>query len=653
LLPSVADKEALLENYIDNALEVYRPELARLLWPVFVHCSLTLAEGYYSSDCEAFQAKFKERFEREHSDELRQLAKITQTQHLEAENIGKLYLENKYRVTITSMAYTLILQFLEEKEANGGYDIMQILVAHVNIVTVKRSAAGPERSLAAMMSKQGEEFDYPGEDEGIPGHNPGSANTGPNPPAVLTKLALGPLPMEPELMDDVRAELEEEDAREPPEEGYKTLLETFNEKIKTEPTDDSPSRDSVPLPPSVARNVAQEVQKIREHRDRFKIDPRTSGTAPGISICMYTLHNTHDKYVDSSGCTLTNRSSFHCIDFSGDLMMMAAGTSMSYIQVWSVDGSPLVNKTPGIKEEKPSHSRRLIGHSAPVYAVSFEPGTDKPLGDPHTTAPRLLLSSSGDKTIRLWTLDGWACLCVFRSHMGAVWDVKWGPFGHYFLSAGGDRVARVWSQDQISPLRMFVGHDDDVDCCCFHPNGAYVFTAGDKSVRMWDIMKGTCVRLFTSHIGNITALECAPDGKTVASADDQGTINLWDLASGRLLKRMRGHGKGGIWSLSWSVESSVLVSGGADMTVRTWDPTLRTAERGEGVKVEAGLPTAGGTAAAAGGGAQKKAKKDAVVTPDQISAFPTKRSPVYKVHFSRANLVLAGGAYLPEPVQGS
>jgi len=40
-------------------------------------------------------------------------------------------------------------------------------------------------------------------------------------------------------------------------------------------------------------------------------------------------------------------------------------------------------------------------------------------------------------------------------------------------------------------------------------------------------------------------------------------------------------------------------------------------------------------------------QKDAAVTADQISAFPTKKSPVYRVAFTRMNLVLAGGAYLP------
>ena len=41
-----------------------------------------------------------------------------------------------------------------------------------------------------------------------------------------------------------------------------------------------------------------------------------------------------------------------------------------------------------------------------------------------------------------------------------------------------------------------------------------------------------------------------------------------------------------------------------------------------------------------------KRGKDAVVSEHQISAFPTKNTPVYKVKFTGMNLVLAGGAYM-------
>jgi transcription initiation factor TFIID subunit 5 len=47
-------------------------------------------------------------------------------------------------------------------------------------------------------------------------------------------------------------------------------------------------------------------------------------------------------------------------------------------------------------------------------------------------------------------------------------------------------------------------------------------------------------------------------------------INLWDLGSGRRIKKMAGH-TAPVYSLAFSAESSLLVSGGADWTVRCWD----------------------------------------------------------------------------------
>lgn len=634
---------------MDDCLDAYRPELHRLLWPIFVHSILNLAAEYYPRDCENFYKNYNKAFEREHADDLRLLSVITTPEHLENQ-VAKLYRGSKYRLTLTKMAYNVLIQFLESKEDDGGDLITSMINNNLNIVEVDRANTGLDRSLAAMMSKRGEEWDTPAEDEGIPGHNPGSANTHEHAPNVLPKLALGPRPLENDLLADLRAELEDEDARHPPEAGESSLLDSFEDKIKKEPTEDGPRSDAVPLPPAVARDVAMEITKVREHRDRFKIDPITGGVAPGISVCMYTFHNTFDRYcsrVFFNVKAMLIMSSITCLDFSGDLMLVAAGTSKSYIQVWSLDGAPLIDRVPG-STEKPASSKRLIGHQDAVYSVSFSPSTTKPNSESVETNPRLLLSASADRTIRMWSVDGWSCLCQFRAHTTPIWDVQWGPYGHYFLSCGMDKVARIWSQEHVSPLRIFVGHDSDVDVGAWHPNGCYVFTAGDKTVRMWDIMRGTAVRMFTGHTGNITALECSPDGKSLASADDQGNIILWDLTTGSRTKRMRGHGKGGVWSLSWSVESSVIVSGGADNSVRVWDASHRGdgKSNAEGPKMDGlmSAPPVPGSALL-----QKKTKKDIVVTPDQLSVFPTKKSPVYKVMFTRCNLVVAGSAYMPEP----
>ncbi|KAF2737988.1 transcription initiation factor TFIID subunit 5 [Polyplosphaeria fusca] len=630
----------LLKKYTDDNLEVYRPELRKLLWPVFVYSFLNLVRDYYAQAAETFFTTFKSQFERDHDEDVKKLQAVRLPAHLKDSNIAKLYMENKYRVTMTQMPFYSLVQFLESKISEGGEAVSSIIKEHVRVVTVERTAHA-DKSIAAILARGDGEDELPAEDEGIPGHNPGHPRLDLHDPEYdvsRNRILLGQYPRDPDLQDDVRAELLEQDAKNPPRPGQNSLVEEFEQQIKREPTEEGPSRDTIPLPPSLARDVSMEVQKIIEHRDRYKVEGRTGGIGPAVSVTMFTFHNTFD--------------SINCIDFSGDNQLVAAGMAESYIRVWSLDGSPLQSNPPD--NAQPSSSRRLVGHAGPVYAVAFSPSTSRPDMDGPPTNSHHLLSASADKTVRLWSLDLWQCLVAYRSHDNPIWDLQWGPNGHYFLTGSNDRTARLWSTDHIEPLRMYVGHDNDVDCVTFHPNNAYVFTGScDRTIRMWSTAGGNPLRLFTGHTGNVTAIACSPDGKTLASADDKGSIILWNLESGRRKKRMRGHGKGGIWSLSWSVESTVLVSAGADKTVRVWDVLQETNESASksadgttGAKTD-GVGAKGTAGATVSGG--KKGAKEAGVSADQISVFPTKDSPVYKVMFTRMNLIVAGGAYLPPP----
>ncbi|CAF1352999.1 unnamed protein product [Rotaria sordida] len=48
-----------------------------------------------------------------------------------------------------------------------------------------------------------------------------------------------------------------------------------------------------------------------------------------------------------------------------------------------------------------------------------------------------------DFIIRLWSLLTWTCLITFRGHIQPVFDVQFGPFGHYFASCSLDKTARL------------------------------------------------------------------------------------------------------------------------------------------------------------------------------------------------------------------
>ena len=287
-----------LKNWVEDSLDVYKPELQRILWPIFVYSFLELVAKNHDGLSHRFMDSFRAPFVQEHGEDLRTLQTLSMARHVEENSLAKRYRENKYRLAMSQPAYMNLMQFLETMGDKGKL-IINIIEQSCNIKQSER-ASDNRFSLVAILARGKELQDYPDEDEGIPGHPAGSVydDEDTNHTRVLRKMKLGKRMMEADLEGDVRADLLDLDAKAPPAPGLPSLVETHEEvNIKQEPDDETPAASEPPLPPSTARSAAMEVQKIRENRDRFKIESRTGGIGPGLSACMFTFHNTFDRLV--------------------------------------------------------------------------------------------------------------------------------------------------------------------------------------------------------------------------------------------------------------------------------------------------------------------------------------------------------------------
>ena len=94
----------------------------------------------------------------------------------------------------------------------------------------------------------------------------------------------------------------------------------------------------------------------------------------------------------------------------------------------------------------------------------------------------------------------------------------------------------------------------------------------DRSVRLWDVLNGQCVRYMTGHKATIYVLAFENSGRYLASAGADKKILFWDLSFGYLIAELSGH-YDTIYSLSFSrgTEGAILASGGTDDSIVLWD----------------------------------------------------------------------------------
>jgi WD40 repeat protein len=141
-----------------------------------------------------------------------------------------------------------------------------------------------------------------------------------------------------------------------------------------------------------------------------------------------------------------------------------------------------------------------------------------------------------------------------------------------------DHAIRQWDPVTAQSLAQPIEVGEIIDTLAWSPDGKLI--AADYyedplviRIGVWNAVTGKKIHARESFKTRMACLKFSPDGKTLAAGDQNGILKLIDAASGKCLHELKGH-KDALWALAFSPDGKTLASAGAraeDGTVRLWD----------------------------------------------------------------------------------
>ncbi|MFN8290985.1 MAG: caspase family protein [Chitinophagaceae bacterium] len=148
------------------------------------------------------------------------------------------------------------------------------------------------------------------------------------------------------------------------------------------------------------------------------------------------------------------------------------------------------------------------------------------------------------------------------------------PNARYLATAGRyDEFIKVWDMTLGKEITYFPAHTDEINSLHYSPDGRYLISSSDDStIKVWNAYDYSLLKTIRSAKPEWEAI-FSPDNKQIVTGGKDSVIKFIDLASGRVVKKLKLH-KGAISSLQFNpADKDILYSCGTDSMVYKWDLT--------------------------------------------------------------------------------
>jgi WD40 repeat protein len=240
-----------------------------------------------------------------------------------------------------------------------------------------------------------------------------------------------------------------------------------------------------------------------------------------------------------------------CIAFSPDSRFLATvRDERPYdVIVWNLETGKSIWESMGT----------LVNSTEKINSLTFSPDG------------KLLVGAIANR-ILFWKADtlGFELIREIVGHSGLIRSLAFSPDGRHLLTTSNDKTAKVWDVETGDWLITLSGHTDFVARGVFSPAGDWIVTAGyDNTIRIWDSQTGLILTTLSDQAGPVISLAFSPNGQLLASGAKNQQIVIWNgLALNPIITLKKNLGE--VIPLAFSPDNKLFVTTNMKGALRLW-----------------------------------------------------------------------------------
>ena len=232
---------------------------------------------------------------------------------------------------------------------------------------------------------------------------------------------------------------------------------------------------------------------------------------------------------------------------------LITGSQDRTIKCWSIpEPSSSSSSSSNLSHDSSLQARAIYtrkAHDKDINAISISPNST------------LFASASQDRNVKIWSTEEGEVQGILRGHRRGVWSVSFTPKDYpsisgdnrptssnrgLVLTGSGDKMIKIWSLNDYSCLRTLEGHTNSVlKVLWLPPPTSSALTSanpkttppqiasagGDGLVKVWDATTGEVAATLDNHTDRIWALAVNPDTRMIVSGGGDSVVTFWEDTS--------------------------------------------------------------------------------------------------------------------------